>query len=83
MSGPSTSTVEALAALAGIAVDDEAMAVRIATGARAAVDAVVAARMSLRAVEESEDALFGSEPADYLALLESLAAAPGEPSSHG
>jgi hypothetical protein len=80
----SPTAVLELAALTGIPVDDEAMAARIAAGAGAAVAAVSAARASLQAAGGSpvmagapaaaaDDALFGAEPADYLALLESLA----------
>jgi hypothetical protein len=66
----SPTAVLELAALTGIPVDDEAMAERIAAGAGAAVAAVAAARASLQA---ADDALLGAEPADFLALLESLA----------
>ena len=45
----STASVLELAALAGIPVDDEAMALRIAVGAGAAVTAVAAARAALQA----------------------------------
>lgn len=80
----SPAAVLELAALTGIPVDDEAMAARIAAGAGAAVAAVAAARASLQAAGGStvmagapaaaaDDALLGGEPADYLALLESLA----------
>jgi hypothetical protein len=62
-----------LAALAGIPVDDEAMALRIAVGAGAAVTAVAAARAALQAAGALDDALLGGEAADHLALLESLA----------
>jgi hypothetical protein len=77
----SPTAVLELAALTGIPVDDEAMAARIASGAGAAVAAVAAARASLQAAgvadaapaAAADEALFGAEPADYLALLESLA----------
>jgi hypothetical protein len=62
-----------LAALAGIPIDDEAMALRIAVGAGAAVTAVAAARTALQAADALDDALLGGEVADHLALLESLA----------
>ena len=62
-----------LAALAGIPIDDEAMALRIAVGAGAAVTAVAAARTALQAADALDDALLGGEVADSLALLESLA----------
>ena len=68
----SPTAVLELAALTGIPVDDEAMAARIAAGAGAAVAAVAAARASLQAAG-ADEALLGGEPADYLALLESLA----------
>lgn len=74
MSAPPSSLSPAavleLAALAGIPVDDEAMAARIAAGAGAAVAAVAAARASLQG---ADDPLLGGEAADFLALLESLA----------
>jgi hypothetical protein len=89
MSAPSSSSLSPtavleLAALTGIPVDDEAMAARIAAGAGAAVAAVAAARASLQAAcgspvmagasaAAADEALFGVEPADYLARLESLA----------
>jgi hypothetical protein len=74
----SPTAVLELAALTGIPVDDEAMAARIAAGAGAAVAAVAAARASLQAAggapaSAADEALLGGEPADYLALLESLA----------
>ncbi len=69
----STASVLELAALAGIPVDDEAMALRIAVGAGAAVTAVAAARAALQAAGALDDALLGGEAADHLALLESLA----------
>ena len=74
----SPATVLELAALTGIPVDDEAMAARIAAGAGAAVAAVAAARASLQAAgvapsSAADEALLGVEPADFLALLESLA----------
>jgi hypothetical protein len=74
----SPTAVLELAALTGIPVDDEAMAARIAAGAGAAVAAVAAARASLKAAggapaSAADDALLGAEPADYLALLVSLA----------
>ena len=62
-----------LAALTGIPIDDEAMALRIAVGAGAAVTAVAAARTALQAADALDDALLGGEEADHLALLESLA----------
>ena len=69
----STASVLELAALAGIPIDDEAMALRIAVGAGAAVTAVAAACTALQAADALDDALLGGEVADHLALLESLA----------
>ena len=69
----STASLLELAALAGIPIDDEAMALRIAVGAGAAVTAVAAARAALQAADALDDALLGGEAADHLALLESLA----------
>ena len=79
----SPAAVLELAALAGIPVDDEAMAARIAAGAGAAVAAVAAARASLQAAGGSavmtgapapvDDALLGADAADFVARLESLA----------
>ena len=69
----SAASVLELAALAGIPIDDEAMALRIAVGAGAAVTAVAAARAALQAAGALDDALLGGEAADHLALLESLA----------
>ena len=74
----SPAAVLELAALTGIPVDDEAMAARIAAGAGAAVAAVAAARASLQAAgvtaaAAADDALLGGEPAEFVALLESLA----------
>ncbi len=69
----SPAAVLELAALAGVPIDDETMALRIAVGAGAAVMAVAAARAALQAVGALDDALLGGEAADHLALLESLA----------
>lgn len=65
----SASAVLELAAVQGIPVDDTAMAERIAAGAHAAAAAV-------REVAATVDAaaLFEREPAEYLAVLETLAA---------
>jgi hypothetical protein len=60
-------TVRDLARLAGLPLDDEATAARIAAGASAAIAAVAA---SVR------EPLFDVEPNDYLATLERLADAP-------
>ena len=65
--------VRELGALADIPIDDEAMALRIAVGAGAAVMAVAAARAALQVAGALDDALLGGEPADHLATLESLA----------
>lgn len=65
------------AAVIGLPLDDEAAAARIAAGAGAAVAAV---RATLAELDDAEaDELFGREPAEYLALLESLA----EPAAGG
>ena len=71
-SSPSLSpaAVRELGALADIPIDDEAMALRIAVGAGAAVMAVAAA---LQVAGALDDVLLGGEPADHLATLESLA----------
>jgi hypothetical protein len=69
----SSAAVLELAALAGVPIDDEAMALRIAVGAGAAVMAVVAAGAALQAVGALDDALLGGEAADHLSALESLA----------
>lgn len=65
----SASAVLELAAVQGIPVDDAAMAERIAAGAHAAAAAV-------REVAATVDAaaLFEREPAEYLPVLEALAA---------
>jgi hypothetical protein len=65
----SASAVLELVALQGIPVEDAAMAERIAAGAHAAATAV-------RTVAHTVDAtaLFEREPAEYLAVLEKLAA---------
>ncbi|MFN5011889.1 MAG: hypothetical protein ACK5F5_11845 [Gammaproteobacteria bacterium] len=65
----SSSTVRGSAAVAGLPLEDEAVAARIAAGAGAAVAAV---REALSRVDDP-DALFEREPAEYLALLEALA----------
>lgn len=74
-SSPSLSpaAVRELGAVADIPIDDEAMALRIAVGAGAAVMAVAAARAALQVAGALDDALLGGEPADHLATLESLA----------
>jgi hypothetical protein len=65
MSGPlDPATVRDLARLAGLPLEDEACAARIAAGASAAIAAVGA---SVR------ETLFDLEPNDYLATLERLA----------
>ena len=70
----SSSTVLESAAVVGLPLEDEAVAARIAAGAGAAVAAVLA---TLAKLDEAEaDALFGREPAEYLALLEALAEPP-------
>ena len=53
-----------LAAIAGVPIDDQAAAARIAAGASAAIKAV-------RSV--TSDTLFDCEPSDFLATLEQLA----------
>jgi len=60
-------TVLDLARMAGLPLEDPALAARIAAGASTAIDAV---RASVR------EPLFDGEPGDYLATLERLAAAP-------
>jgi hypothetical protein len=60
-------TVRDLARLAGLPLEDEALAARIAGGASAAIAAVAAS---------VQQPLFDLEPLDYLATLERLAAAP-------
>lgn len=81
MSGAPTLSIGAvreLAALAGVPVDDDAAAARIAAGAGAAVAAVRAALADLEGADGAlaDGALFEREPSEYLALLEALAAAP-------
>lgn len=71
--GLTVETVTGIAQLAGLPIDDAAVAARIAAGANAASNAV---RAALALAPEQD--LFAREPSDYLPLLESLAPQPGQ-----
>jgi len=68
--------VTVVAAITGVPIIDDGMAQRIAAGATAAVTAVRRAALSVASDPLLADNLFDREPAEYLAVLESLAESP-------